>query len=125
MNPRPFVYETNARPLSYSARKDVTRTLFVDEPGRSRTRIDLFRRQALCPLSYRPGSEGDGEIRTLTLLFTRQPLCHLELRRRVKIWPGREAKPCLSLNDPRAVAVLRRTSQTPRYIHIRLLTANS
>ena len=104
LNPRPFVYETNARPLSYSARKGVT-CAPIDEPGRSRTRIDLFRRQALCPLSYRPGSQGDGEIRTLTLLFTRQPLCRLELRRRAGNWPGREAKPCLSLHDPRADAV--------------------
>ncbi len=54
MNPRPFVYETTARPLSYSARKPDDKSF--DEPGRSRTHIDLFRRQALCPLSYRPGT---------------------------------------------------------------------
>src|SRR5438477_9931015 len=79
LNPRPSVDETAALTgLSFSAVFD------ENEPGRTRTCDDPFRRRALLiRLSYRPREVGgDGESRTHALSFTRRLLWPSELHRR-------------------------------------------
>ncbi len=88
-NPRPAGYEPAALPLSYSAS-------MKDEPGRTRTRTDPFRRRMLFPLSYRPAREGDGGSRTRAHPLTRRALCRLELHRRVEF--GRGGPPVVGLS---------------------------